>query len=247
MRATSTGASMPSEPTFTRDWFDTRIKKWSVWLEPCRGKRGLRFLEIGSFEGRSTRWLMENILTSPDSTIDCADLFCPVNGFEDYYSTFLANLAPFAERVNVLRGPSSETLKHLDKQYDFVYVDGSHTAFDTQSDAIMSWRHLKVGGIMIFDDYMWYPTPAGKRPRRPNAIVRAATRLTGMGWRERVALREIARYAADCPKPGIDGFLATVPGQYEIIGRGYQLALRKTDDLSSGLESSIGLEAPLAS
>jgi len=234
---------MNPEPTFTRDWFDTRIKKWEVWLAPFRGKKNLRFLEIGSFEGRSTRWLMENILTAPDSTIDCADLFCPVNGFDDYYPTFVANLAPFSERVNVLKGPSSETLKQLSGQYDFVYVDGSHTAYDTQSDAIMSWRHLKVGGMMIFDDYMWYPTENNVRPRKPHAIVRAAIRLSGQSWRERLAHRKIAQFAADCPKPGIDGFLATVAGQFEVVGRGYQLAVRKTEEISSGLESSIGLEA----
>lgn len=233
---------MDSEPHFTRDWFDTRIKKWNVWLDHFRGKEGLRFLEIGSFEGRSTRWLMENILTAADSTIDCADLFCPVNGFDDYYSTFLRNLAPFADRVHVLKGPSSETLKQLSGQYDFVYVDGSHTAFDTQCDAVMSWRHLKVGGMMIFDDYLWYPSEGKARPMKPPAIIRAAIRLSGQSWRERLAHKKIAQFAVDCPKPGIDGFLATVAGQFEIVGSGYQLAVRKTKEISSGLESSIGLE-----
>lgn len=75
---------------------------------------------------------MENILTAADSTIDCADLFCAVNGFDDYYPTFLSNLAPFADRVNVLRGPSSETLKQLSGQYD-LSTSTVHTPLSTRS------------------------------------------------------------------------------------------------------------------
>jgi hypothetical protein len=37
--------------------------------------------------------------------------------------------------------------------YDFVYIDGSHRSRDALVDAVFSWRLLKPGGYMIFDDY----------------------------------------------------------------------------------------------
>lgn len=39
--------------------------------------------------------------------------------------------------------------------FDFYYVDGSHVAPDVMADAVLGWRLLKPGGIMVFDDYEW--------------------------------------------------------------------------------------------
>ncbi len=39
--------------------------------------------------------------------------------------------------------------------FDVVYVDASHMAGDVLSDAVLAWKLLAPGGIMIFDDYAW--------------------------------------------------------------------------------------------
>ena len=39
--------------------------------------------------------------------------------------------------------------------FDFIYIDGSHQAPDVLYDALLSFRLLRVGGIMVFDDYLW--------------------------------------------------------------------------------------------
>jgi predicted O-methyltransferase YrrM len=39
--------------------------------------------------------------------------------------------------------------------FDLIYVDGSHTAPDVLSDAVLAFQLLRVGGVMIFDDYLW--------------------------------------------------------------------------------------------
>lgn len=39
--------------------------------------------------------------------------------------------------------------------YDFIYIDGDHTASTVISDAVLAWELLKVNGIMAFDDYEW--------------------------------------------------------------------------------------------
>lgn len=39
--------------------------------------------------------------------------------------------------------------------FDLIYIDGSHQAPDVLTDAILSFQLLRVGGVMIFDDYLW--------------------------------------------------------------------------------------------
>ena len=39
------------------------------------------------------------------------------------------------------------------RQFDLVYIDGSHRAADVYSDAALSWPMVAKDGIVIFDDY----------------------------------------------------------------------------------------------
>ncbi len=39
--------------------------------------------------------------------------------------------------------------------FDIIYIDASHEGRDVIADAVMSWKLLNPGGIMIFDDYIW--------------------------------------------------------------------------------------------
>ena len=40
-------------------------------------------------------------------------------------------------------------------QFDFIYIDASHTAPDVLMDACVAWPLLKDEGVMVFDDYLW--------------------------------------------------------------------------------------------
>ena len=41
------------------------------------------------------------------------------------------------------------------KNFDVIYIDGYHKAAQVFKDFKNSWKILKKGGIMIFDDYIW--------------------------------------------------------------------------------------------
>jgi predicted O-methyltransferase YrrM len=62
-----------------------------------------------------------------------------------------------------LQQTSSSALIQLlssgDKRYDLIYIDGSHTAPDVLLDAVLAFRLLRIGGIMIMDDYLWTMEP----------------------------------------------------------------------------------------
>jgi len=203
---------------FSRDWFSHNIESWRRWLAELAGRPGIRALEIGSFEGRATTWLLENVLTDETSRIDCVDPFR-----KDYYRRFLSNVATWRHRVTVHRGLSDKVLPTLKGAFDFIYIDGDHRPFAILSDAVHAWPRLKVGGILIFDDYLFVPHEFDRQ-------------LNGE-WSEKRARRQIARHRAQCPKTAIDGFLAAMTGQYVVLGQGYQLALRKLADPGANLSS----------
>ncbi|RNF84389.1 class I SAM-dependent methyltransferase [Montanilutibacter psychrotolerans] len=218
---------------YSENWFEHNIPHWEQWLADLRGRQGARALEIGSFEGRSTLWLCENILTADDSRIDCIDLFRADPVYGDYVQRFRANTAAHRARIREFAGPSFEMLRRVEGPYDIVYVDGWHSAFGALADGVMTWPLLKVGGVMIFDDYLWVPPKLGVPPRM-GLIERKWAKWQGRD-RKRIMLdRQIASVAVDTPKLGVDGLLATLDGYYELLGAEYQLAVRKTRDFDQG-------------
>lgn len=224
---------MTSGEAFHENWFEHNVPNLARWLAPLRGRAGLRALEIGSFEGRSALWLCEHVLTAADSRIDCIDPFTVDPVYGDYHARFRANTAAHRDRITEYAGPSFEMLRRVEGPYDLVYVDGWHSAFGALADGVMSWPLLKVGGVMIFDDYLWVPPRLGPPPR-PGRLARRWARLQGRDWREEALIRQIESVAVETPKLGVDGLLATLRGHYEVVGRSNQLAVRKTRDFHPG-------------
>ena len=228
---------------FSTDWFGHNVPQWEAWLGSMRGKPGIRAMEVGSFEGRSAIWLCENILTGSGSRIDCVDLFRDDPVYGDYRGRFRANTAPWRERITEHAGRSFDCLRQLDGPFDIVYIDGWHSAFGALADGVMSWPLLKVGGVMIFDDYAWAPPGWKALPTlpEPGKLRRKWLKWRGRSWRKEHAARERAMQeralpalAVETPRLGVDGMLATLAGYYEVLGSGYQLAIRKTRDFDQG-------------
>jgi len=152
---------------FSNDWFSHNIPNWERLLAEYKGKPNLVFLEIGSYEGMATHWLCKNILTDPTSKITAVDTFegsiehkdgHANTDFSEVERNFRQNLAEYirTDKVSIYRAKSQDFLRELSGAiFDFIYIDGSHTAPDVLEDGVLAWRLLKKGGIMIFDDYAW--------------------------------------------------------------------------------------------
>jgi hypothetical protein len=162
--------------------------------------------------------------------IECADLFTPNDHGDwqdDYFPRFLKNTAPWRDRVVIHTGPSFETLSHLRRQFDAIYVDGWHTAYGALADAVMAWPRLKLGGLMVFDDYLWLP-PEREGEKKISWPERKLAQMRGRKPRDWAVEKVIAAHPSECPKPGIDGFLTSIDGYHEVVSKGYQIAIRKT-------------------
>ena len=140
-----------SEYQFTKDWFNWAPQVWEQ-LTPmlpegetyAAADRGVRnFLEIGSFEGRSAVWIIENMMHEGDC-LTCIDTWQggEEHGTEDMDAVeirFDKNIATakrqFAGRqVRKWKGSSStalaEEIQYGASWYSFIYIDGSHVAKD---------------------------------------------------------------------------------------------------------------------
>jgi predicted O-methyltransferase YrrM len=181
------------------DWFSRHIPNWTTWLAPYVGK-DVRALEIGSCEGRSALWLLDNVLTEARATLWCVDPF-EEEGFVEGSSPISAERACQNFRENMggrcvwLRWRSFDfliTKPRLD--YDIVYIDGCHKAQNVLEDIVLTWPMLNVGGTLILDDFTW-----------------------------------VAPSERDVDAPGIaiHAFLQIYAGQYEVLGIRDQVAVRK--------------------
>lgn len=134
---------------FEHDWFSWNIPNFEKFLLPFRGAP-VHAMEVGSHEGRSAVWMLENVLTHPQSKLTCIDYK------EDPH--LAPNLATTGRRhqVDVRIGYSRDVLSATPYgAFDVAYIDGSHWACDVLEDAVLAFRRLKDGGIMGFDDYTW--------------------------------------------------------------------------------------------
>jgi predicted O-methyltransferase YrrM len=135
---------------FTTDWYSRNIPVWSTTLGPLRGRPGLRYLEVGVYEGRSLLWVLENVLTDPTSRLTGLDLEMPVALRSNI------EMSGQAGKITTIEGPSQTELRKLPvSSFDIIYIDGSHVSADVLADAVQCFELLKDGGLMIFDDYAW--------------------------------------------------------------------------------------------
>lgn len=188
---------------FSHTWFDGSIPLWVKLLSGLKATgKPVEILEIGSWEGRSTVFLLGYF---PNGRLTAVDTWQGGDEHRDFGALsaleqrFDANVAAFGGRVEKMKGLSSMVLAQIAGSrrecFDLIYVDGSHFADDVMLDAVFAWRLLRQGGIMIFDDYLW--------------------RIEQYGWKKN-------------PARAVNLFLRLCKGDFDLLHAGYQLAIRKT-------------------
>lgn len=155
---------------FTNDWFGATGRYIWEKILPQLGPK--KILEIGSWEGKSTCFLMERLHGPLE--IHCVDTWeggaehkgldmeAVKTRFDNNTSFAMSNAKEDAKedvKLKVHVGRSDAILSQMQPDYggyfDFIYIDGSHTAADVLCDAVLAFRLLRSGGVMCFDDYLW--------------------------------------------------------------------------------------------
>jgi len=184
---------------FTTDWVSAHAANWRTWLGHLIDLPCLG-LEVGVFEGRSSVWFLENICTHSESVLQAID--------------------PWPEKSAANRACIEADARHRDAYqfwgqkseplmarwgscpdggiYDFVYLDGAKEAARSLEQSVLAWRLLAPGGILIWDDYGWT-------------------------WKEGAG----GQKPTLPPSVAIDAFLSAYAPELEVLGKGWQVAVRK--------------------
>jgi predicted O-methyltransferase YrrM len=168
---------------FSSDWFSRHIPTWNL-LIPARVGQVDKVMEIGSYEGRSTVWIIDNLLSGPGSQIYCIDTWED----RDLEARFNKNSRIALSkrngvRLEKLKGCSAECASRLMSSghrntFDLIYIDGSHEAPDVLTDLCYSFNLCRIGGLLICDDYLGGDWGSKRDPiRLPKIAIDAFTNV----------------------------------------------------------------------
>jgi predicted O-methyltransferase YrrM len=138
--------------------------EWHMHVEDY-SLRPINYLEIGAYYGANLLSVANYYGKHPDSKLYAIDPWSDYDEYPEYkgrqssiYNTFLRNICEsgHADRIIIKRGYSNDEIPKLpDDFFDIIYIDGNHQPEFVLEDAVLSFRKLKQGGVMIFDDYGW--------------------------------------------------------------------------------------------
>ena len=124
---------------------------------------GSRFVEVGSWRGRSSCFLGVEIHNSGKKiSLDCVDTWKGSEEHEGYdilngdglYKEFISNISQISNIINPVRMTSLEASKlYDDESLDVVFLDASHKYEDIKDDMIAWYPKVKKGGIFAGHDY----------------------------------------------------------------------------------------------
>lgn len=152
---------MSDTPNFP-NWFDGQRYNFEDQLTHLADRPDLRFLQIGAYTGDASVWLCENILTNPTSVLIDVDTWEGSDesehskiDFDRVLAYYEARITKYRKVIRLKMTSDKYFTGEIAGKFDFIYIDGDHTAAQVERDAENAWKLLKSGGIIAFDDYLW--------------------------------------------------------------------------------------------
>ena len=115
------------------------------------------YLEIGSWEGGSASYILNNYKTKK---VFCVDIW---DKFDDEYKedhlkrfkNFKFNMNEFKGKFSFFKNTSDEFFMQNKEKFDIIYIDGWHEEPQVYKDINNSWNSLNINGIIICDDFFY--------------------------------------------------------------------------------------------
>jgi predicted O-methyltransferase YrrM len=183
------------------NWFEGTgaLQNFERHLLPLKDKP-IKCLQIGAFTGDASKWLLDEVLTHPDSHLVDVDTWEGSKeeahsdlDFDDVYEVYRRKVSKY-RNVTFIRSTSDEFFRNNTDKFDFIYIDGDHRAFGVMKDLINSYYALNLNGIIACDDYQW-------------------SEGTGLFYE---------------PRPAVDSFFNMTRGLFDVIEIGWQVWFKNT-------------------
>ena len=162
------------------NWFLSVEHNFIKNLSSLKFKK-IKCLQIGAYTGNASVWLHNNIILDPESFLIDVDIWSENSeelqnmlelgksltwsGVESEYDRKTKD-GQDQGKIIKYKGSSDDFFKDNVNFYDFVYIDGAHTAKQVEIDADNAWKFLNPLGIIAFDDYRWnHGSDLEKRPK----------------------------------------------------------------------------------
>jgi len=208
-------------PAGSKQTFVTVLQQFHTLYAEKR--ESVKVLEIGSYTGMSLIHILQQI---PNAIGHAVDIWCSYHehniindtGVPELHNmdqlevekSFLENryAAGLEKRMNGIKGDSHQVLTNMllqHEQFDFIYIDGSHSSVDCYTDCYLAWKLLNKGGIMAIDDYLY------------NCEDHSIPLLKVKG----------DQHMEHSPYHGINHFLKKYKGEYRVIDIAYRVFLEK--------------------
>ncbi|HPA38672.1 MAG TPA: class I SAM-dependent methyltransferase, partial [Phenylobacterium sp.] len=128
----------------------------------------IRYLEIGAYEGKNLAFMDWLLPARLDVTVIDPWFDEALNPEEKYHAVeprFQRNTAKLNfDNLTTRKGFSTYELPKMleaGEAFDLIYVDGSHTAWAVGVDLAFCAAMLKIGGMMVLDDYWHHESEIG--------------------------------------------------------------------------------------
>lgn len=113
-------------------------------LNLAKGRKARRILEVGTYRARTTYAFY---LNCPEAEITSYD----IQNLKSKYRDMLMLEPRVSLRLESFQ-EAEEKLKR-EKQYDFIFIDGSHKVEDVVRDSLLAFKIVANGGVIIWHDY----------------------------------------------------------------------------------------------
>ena len=150
---------------FSYNWFGFNAQIWFYIFKKFKlTNKKIKILEIGTFEGLSTSYFLRYLKKSKLDAVD------PLNKKTIFYKNLLFNKKKM-RNFKYFSIKSEKFFKQCKKNYDLIYIDGSHYYKDVLSDANYSFKLLKKNGLIIFDDFLYERESKNKKNKEYTNVI----------------------------------------------------------------------------
>lgn len=119
-------------------------------------------LEIGTFTGYSALAMAEQL--PPEGRI----VTCEIDPRHADIADRHISASPWADRVELLRGPALESIEKLDGPFDLVFIDADKTGYGRYFDAVLP--KLAEHGLLAVDNVLQFGGVVNEHDQSPDIV-----------------------------------------------------------------------------